>query len=67
MSEKLKCCPFCGKKSDFDEWKQTKIFEKIAFRVLCVNIDCPVQPATDWFNTKEEAIEAWNRRADNDA
>jgi len=29
----------------------------------CDNIDCPVQPMTDGFETEAEAIAAWNHRS----
>lgn len=59
--DKLKPCPFCGGEAAIrnlhDEW--------------WVECDmtrgwCEVIPRTWSYDTKEEAIEAWNRRADND-
>jgi hypothetical protein len=53
----LKPCPFCGGEAGFPSgslgW----------YWVECMNEDCPVEPSTNGHQTKEEAIEAWNRRA----
>lgn len=51
---KLKPCPFCGGEARFANTDENWI--------ACV--DCGAE--TTFFDTKEEAIEAWNRRA-NDA
>lgn len=52
-----KPCPFCGKAPRISE---------VNFQtcIACVNEDCPVNPETIFFQTREEAIEAWNRRAE---
>ena len=55
MSERPKTCPFCGKPP----------YVKIDYhrnRVKCTNASCLVQPATAYFRTMEEAVNAWNRR-----
>lgn len=62
--DKLKPCPFCGGKA-------VMISEPIAhdrFLVACKNRGdmCKCEPCTNWFATREEAAEAWNRRV-NDA
>ncbi len=49
MTEKLKPCPFCGHEAQInkDEW----------------SIQCSYCPAyMGYFNTEQEAVEAWNRR-----
>ena len=53
MSDELKPCPFCGSSNFYSE--------KIEFdaRVGCGN--CGAK--TRLYNTDEEAIEAWNKRA----
>lgn len=55
MSE-LKPCPFCGGEAhivkDFGE-----------YRVLCLLVDCKVNPISHYRETEKEAIEAWNTRA----
>lgn len=52
-------CPFCGEIPNVD-----KHSVKEYFMVSCWNPSCPCMPETNWFDMKEEAIEAWNRRAD---
>lgn len=50
----LKKCPFCGEKAIAVE----------IFRNICV-VGCErCKAITDYFRTKEQAAEAWNRRAD---
>lgn len=54
----LKPCPFCGGEARIC----SAGFE--ATYIRCANIkDCGCK--FEWFDTEEEAIEAWNRRADN--
>lgn len=54
---KPKPCPFCG--------KEPRIYgDKPQVYIACVNQDCPVNSETIFFQTREEAIEAWNRRAE---
>lgn len=59
--KKLKPCPFCGKRATlvtYGEGKQGKRFD-----VRCEHDGC-IFVATGMRDTKESAIEAWNRRAD---
>lgn len=58
----LKPCPFCGAKAQTFESNRHPRFR---FGVECslTNGFCWVYPQTDLFETEEEAIEAWNRRA----
>ena len=60
---KLKPCPFCGSRA-FMRNEKGQI--GTIHRVYCGNEDCPVEPETHWYWRKEEAIEAWNRRATDD-
>lgn len=53
--EELKPCPFCG-----GEATVKRIESIYRYRVSCDK--CPVEVGRHWFGTKEEAIEAWNRR-----
>ena len=56
----LEPCPFCGDKG---------VMETIGLSigVCCSNRDCPIEPRTHWFLNHLLAIEAWNRRVDNDS
>ncbi len=52
-------CPFCcciGKVS-FNKQRQSE-----QYNVLCPDVNCKVNPITNYFETKEEAIDAWNQR-----
>lgn len=55
-NDELKPCPYCGNypllRQDASEW-----------RVECIGEGCECLPSTWFYDTKEEAIEAWNRRA----
>lgn len=58
MMTELKPCPFCGSEAyviirDVDDWTPW---------IRCKG--CGVE--TDCFDSAEEAIEAWNRRVDNE-
>ncbi len=55
----LKPCPFCGGEADCS--KNVLHNNQYEWAVEC--IECGA--FTDCFATEEEAIEAWNRRADN--
>lgn len=58
---KLKPCPFCGSKNIADHGK---------YNTWINCIDCgaegPIRGVELW-KTKEDAIEAWNRRASDDS
>ena len=59
MDKQLKLCPFCGK-SKVGLMKETG-----KYRVICVNPNCHIEPYTNWEDTKQKAIEAYNRRVNN--
>ena len=59
MSE-LKPCPFCGKS------KVGLIKKDNKFRIICINPNCHIEPRTNWQDTKQEAINSWDRRATNE-
>ena len=70
MTEKLKPCPFCGGEGkirfDIGDYRTG---EYRGYYVQCGNLD--VNCLASWisggcFSTKEEAIEAWNRRANDE-
>lgn len=52
MTEKLKPCPFCGGKAEFDETREQEHF------VFCKDCGGMTVP----FDTQQEAAEAWNFR-----
>ena len=56
MSE-LKRCPFCGGKAD--------VYRDIlsSYRVACLKVVECSGGQVRWFESKGEAIEAWNKRA----
>ena len=57
----LKPCPFCGGRASVRRIPG-KIYD--LYNVYCMNEDCFIEPSTHHYYCKEEAIEAWNRRAD---
>ena len=66
----LKPCPFCGGEPEITEVidRTPRNLEPVGFGVKCdqcgiiiAKIDCGV---TNWFETDEEAAEAWNRRTE---
>lgn len=62
MNDKLKLCPFCGSEARIEE---IRTFARIVYSVSCIDIDrtCPMYYLkTRYFGTKKQAIEAWNRR-----
>lgn len=59
IMNELKSCPFCGSEGVLHERPD-------GFYVDCSSRFgiCTVMPATWIYKTEEEAIDAWNRRAD---
>ena len=56
----LKPCPFCGSNVTL-----TKVIGVNAlYAVYCSNENCYIQPSTKVCKSREEAIDAWNRRAE---
>ena len=53
-------CPFCGKEPEIDRYKIKGIMH---WNVSCMNDHCLVHVETDDFESEEEAIGAWNKRA----
>ena len=56
MVTKLKPCPFCGGTASVVKNSNTW------YRVVCD--DCPCEVGRYWFGKRNDAIEAWNRRAE---
>ena len=56
MSEKLKPCPFCG--------QIPKVLGKFYFCISCENPDCMKKPETRYYHEIENAVIAWNKRAE---
>lgn len=57
--EELEPCPFCGEEAKVAEegsWTDQSIF----YSVFCIRCRSQIY----WFKTTEEAIEAWNTRAE---
>lgn len=61
----LKPCPFCGRKPSKVKEHYVPVTALIYYSVECKApmSRCFVKPKTNWFKTKDEANEAWNRRA----
>ena len=60
----LKPCPFCGGAAILVESQYRHGQE--SFYVKCLNKNCAVIPITYEHGEMESAIEAWNRRAEDD-
>ena len=57
---KLLPCPFCGKEPEIDQYKIQGV---MLWNVACMNDDCLVEVETEDFESEEDAIKAWNKRA----
>ena len=68
MTAELKPCPFCGGEAEIERTTRCMITAEI--RIFCTKCGATVRnwEKTFWhvgyFDTEEEAIEAWNRRAE---
>ena len=67
MQNELKPCPFCGGEA---EVVPHKVFSKAleAWKVDCYRVECKNCHASSYqfWGTEEQAVNAWNRRADNE-
>ena len=65
MSEELKPCPFCGRKPSKVREIHTPTISNTFYRVECKAplSKCGVNPQTRFFESRDAAIKAWNRRA----
>ena len=61
--EELKKCPFCGGKAKMN--KNSHINPKRYF-IKCWSCEITMPSVGNGFNSKKEAIEAWNRRENNE-
>ena len=60
--DKLKSCPFCGDK--YIQAYMSNNYYDIGYRIGCNTLGCIcLHTKSNVYKTKEEAIEAWNRRA----
>jgi hypothetical protein len=66
--DELLPCPFCGGKAEIKDARKFLVVSKfsyiIPYSVGCSNKKCDVKPYTEYSSTEQEAIDAWNRRAD---
>ena len=60
MQNELKHCPFCGGKADLIKSPTAK-----KYHPCCHNEKCIMFVGGMWYKTKEQAIDEWNRMADN--
>lgn len=60
MSEELLPCPFCGGEAEILEAIVEFIYKEIGIYAICKKC----RASTQYYKTKEEALTAWNRRAD---
>lgn len=58
----LKSCPFCGKEATV---YTTFTPSASVWYQVCCKTDC-CESATDFYLTREKAIKAWNRRANDE-
>ncbi len=62
----LKPCPFCGAKPiEESRLSPAGAGRRKIYMVVCNNLDCSIAPHTNYFLMREDARNAWNRRADN--
>lgn len=62
MDINLKPCPFCGGDAIVREFNAPD--GSIMYSARCASGKCLIKPMTGWTYTKQRAIDAWNRRAD---
>lgn len=65
--ETLKPCPFCGGSAELKDARKCLVVSRASYitpySVSCGNRKCKVAPYTRYFDNEQEAITAWNRRA----
>ena len=58
---KLSPCPFCGEKAKYIE-RSTHKRDRNRFDIGCDTIGCYLEGGAEWWLTKSEITEKWNRR-----
>lgn len=58
---KVKKCPFCGNDAELKVRMPSMLY-----RYCCMDYRCCARGFGLWFKSEDEALEAWNKRADND-
>ena len=70
MTDKLKCCPFCGAEAVIEEVENAVgPIGSVCFSVGCNSQDeeaCMGYQNLTTFSRKSDAIKAWNKRSNND-
>lgn len=67
MGEQLKPCPFCGGDAELQKslgGPFTEDATRVSFRVACKDLECQGGYSNFWHTTPEDAMAAWNRRAE---
>ena len=64
--EELKSCPFCGGEAEIVDNGETRSNKYYFVDVSCKNTNCRGYTSCLEFKTKQKAIEAWNRRQNNE-
>jgi hypothetical protein len=63
----LKPCPFCGGTAEVvkdKRWPRSLDHSIDAWHIECKNVDCVIyRTDNNYYRRRNEAIEAWNRRA----
>lgn len=59
----LRPCPFCGGKARIQELPPPIHYK---YRAECGSSSCELFPFTNWKRKKQEAIEVWNRRVNDE-
>lgn len=63
IKDSIKGCPFCGKKAKVRRMKIKDHKTVWMIGCACEEVYCEPHPSTGWNKSKADAIEAWNRRA----
>jgi Lar family restriction alleviation protein len=64
MTIKLKPCPFCGARSVIGNGPRLTDFESLHRRIYEVHCEQCNATINRWFDSEQEAAEAWNKRAE---